>query len=556
MRESGLIEFHAWLLVTCLAISGEAEQTPDFPFKDVLKESGLHEHIYGIQAHAAAWGDVDGDGALDLFFGAFYRDLRDDKTYQAPREPVPGRVYVSRGGKFIHDPECGVEIKTDCTGAVFADFDNDGDLDLYISNYRPKEEKTNSFFENNGKGHFKNISEDSGACPEDFRSRGLGLMDFDADGLLDLFVVEGDRPTRHSKLFRNLGGLRFENVTEKAGLPGDINGLGIAVGDVTGNGWPDFYVGGFDANRLFLNDKGRYREAVTLKQLFHWQSKNPTWQDDKSCGATFGDVNRDGRLDLLVGHHYKMPWRYPEPFRLYLNDGMKGGEPVFRNVTKEVGLEPLTSKAPHVEIQDFDNDGWPDLYTTIIVRSGESLHPVIYKNLGIRDGLPRFRERASGRAEYPTEEHQRMTVHELVNNSPVRYFGVGPSCDYDGDGRLDLMLPAWWPRLPSLLLKNMTPNSNHWLRVKVVGEKSLNRMGIGARVSVFPAGRLGEASSLISCQEIATGYGYASSHDAVAHIGLGTLESCDIAIELPGSESKMYRKNVQVDQTLLIKEEI
>jgi len=109
------------------------------------------------------------------------------------------------------------------------------------------------------------------------------------------------------------------------------------------------------SNRLFLSQPGnRYREAVELRTLFAHQQLDA---EDWPCGAAFGDLNRDGRLDLVVSAHYRQARN-----RVFLNEGLRQGLPQFREITREAGLADIVpARCPHVEIQDFDNDGWPDI---------------------------------------------------------------------------------------------------------------------------------------------------------------------------------------------------
>src|SRR5690606_15788646 len=150
-----------------------------------------------------------------------------------------------------------------------------------------------------------------------------------------------------------------------------VPGLGVAVGDVNNDGWPDVMLVSRDGgNRLFLNDgRGNLRLWTPSEQLFEWTY---TSGDDSTCGVAFGDVNRDGLLDIVIGHHYKRPWLEPVPVRLYLNRGIDdAGSPKLEDITEASGLKPLTMKAPHVEIQDFDNDGWEDIYVSIVKFNGK-----------------------------------------------------------------------------------------------------------------------------------------------------------------------------------------
>src|SRR5262249_2749059 len=135
------------------------------------------------------------------------------------------------------------------------------------------------------------------------------------------------------------------------------------------------------------------------RAVFAWKNAGP---DDAPTGVCLADVNRDGLPDVVVGHHFKTPWRNPEPVRLYLHRGVKDGSPSFEDVTEAAGLRPLAMKAPHVEVQDFDNDGWPDLAVSIVKFHGGKPYPVIFKNLGVKDGVPRFRADAWAVNDFPT----------------------------------------------------------------------------------------------------------------------------------------------------------
>src|SRR4029078_8620741 len=99
-------------------------------------------------------------------------------------------------------------------------------------------------------------------------------------------------------------------------------------------------------------------EPADTRKRFAWKSPGG---DNMVWGVCFCDVNRDGLLDVVLGPHYQSQWSDPIPVRRYLNRGIKDGGPALEDVTEKVGLAPLGMKAPHVEIQDFDNDGWPDI---------------------------------------------------------------------------------------------------------------------------------------------------------------------------------------------------
>ncbi|MBW3541367.1 MAG: CRTAC1 family protein [Planctomycetes bacterium] len=545
------------------AVAGPPEG--EFVFRDVGKETGLLPAAAGIMGHAAGWGDADGDGWIDLYVATFD---------QIEGQTRPNMLFFNRQGRFEKADQTALAISTRATGSVFADLDNDGDLDLYVSSM-PGPEGTGlakrfghafrgcTLFRNEGQGRYTNISEGNGACPDGFGGRSACVFDYDGDGLLDLLVGEDPFPgyngskTKSSRLFRNVGGLQFEDASRKVELPEGIPGLGVAAADLNGDTRPDFFLASSaGGNRLFLNNgDGTFREAPGSPEVFQWEG---TGGDNMICGVAFGDVNADGRLDMVVGQHFSTPWLEPVPIRLYLNRGGSGGDVLFEDVTKQAGLIPLPLKAPHVEIQDFDNDGRPDIYTSLVKFADGRPHPLIFRNESgsASGGVPRFVERTMAVNDFPTDAHRAIRgsgpfFEHIVREGKVIYMAPGPSGDFDNDGRLDLFLANWWPESPSLLLKNETPGGR-WLQVTVAGRGDVNRMGVGSRINVYRAGGLGEAKELLGVREIAVGYGYASAQPAIAHFGLGDAEKVDVEILLPHGKGSVTQAGVETNRRVAI----
>jgi hypothetical protein len=548
-------------IVTQAQPAKEPPSKSSFVFRDVAEEAGLWPHVAGIAGHGTGWGDVDGDGWPDLYVGTFGAE---------PYGSKPHQFFRNVKGKFQLDDQKHLQIVGRASGAVFADFDNDGDLDLYVSNHAidgkpykmPHYSTPNFLFRNEGGGKFTDVSAASGTCPSDFPARSVAVLDYDGDGLLDLLVGEcffqGGKS--RSRLFGNRGGLKFEDASRAAGLPEKVTGFGVAAGDVNGDGWPDIFLAGrYSGNRLFVNDAhGRFREVPASHANFEWQYKDTN--DDTPCGVCFGDVNRDGLLDIVVGQHFDRPWYTGGvPVRLYLNRGAGADQlPRFEDVTAQVGLKPLPMKAPHVEIQDFDNDGWPDLYVSIVQFAAGKPHPVIFKNQGLKNGLPQLHADALTVNDFPTAEDRKLAdlgkfFAKMEREQKVVYMANGPTADFDRDGRLDMFLGNWWVKSRSPLLRNETPSGN-WLQVALQGSKGVNRMGIGSLVRIYRSGKLGHAADLIGAREISVGYGYGSGQEAIAHFGLAALEQCDIEVVLPHGKGRLERKAVQANQRVSIGE--
>ncbi|HJZ13260.1 MAG TPA: CRTAC1 family protein, partial [Acidobacteriota bacterium] len=289
--------------------------------------------------------------------------------------------------------------------------------------------------------------------------------------------------------------LRFKVANTEAGLPDDIYGLGLAIADLNDDGRADVFI--THSNRLFLSQGSRFREVSTLNNVFAWQ---PLDGEDWPSGAAFGDLNRDGKLDLVIGVHHD-----PARNRIFMNQGIRDGIPRFIDITSKAGLPPrFPQKCPHVEIQDFDNDGWPDIYFSAAWKNGKEIVPVIYRNRGVQpDGLPRFDLARNGQGK-------------------IVYFPAGPTADFDRDGRLDLFLGNWFRGESCRLLKNRTSTGN-WIQVKAP---------IGSRVKLISQNRL------IGYQQVQTGFGYSSGQLPVNHFGVGDLRSVEIEVRLPDGRTE------------------
>jgi hypothetical protein len=208
------------------------------------------------------------------------------------------------------------------------------------------------------------------------------------------------------------------------------------------------------------------------------------------------------------------------PVRLFLNRG----DAQFEEVTEAAGLIGLPTKGPHVELNDMDNDGWPDLVTTASAADGT--RPAVFRHAGLDGDIPTF------------------STPEGLGSS--QYWVAGPTADIDRDGRLDVFLVEFDPALPSLMLRNESA-SGHWLEVSVGHEFG---SGIGWRVEVYEPGAAGELSALLGVREITTTQGYSSGVAPVAHFGLGDIERVDVRLTPPGDGEMVMLEGVAGDQHL------
>jgi hypothetical protein len=449
----------------------------------------LLEPLKGMHGHAAAWADIDDDGFVDLVVGTFADRDPDVYRLRGADDPSPDRLIKGSDDGFRAEDELGFGRTS---GAVFADLDGDLDVDLVLSR-NVKQIGTGgdvtTLFENVD-GAF--VRRPSSGLDGMLGGRSIGVFDDDGDGLLDLFVVEDRYAGGSSRLFHNRGGLEFVDVTSNRGLPSDLEGLGVAAVDLDRDGWSDLFVSG--SNRLFRGGPEGFSEVDS--GVFAWTTFG---DEDLVAGVASGDLDRDGRLDLVVGHHFNSTVDFGTrvPVRVYLNRSEPGALE-FVDATDDVGMVGLPTKAPHVEIVDLDNDGWPDILTS--ASAGDGTEPAVFMHAGMSEGMPRFVS--------PT------------GLGSKQYWVTAPSADVDRDFRVDVLAVEWEPALPSILFKNERTVGNA-IRVEGDGVEL-----IGAEVSVFDR----SDGELIAYQQVVASVGYTAGVESVAHVGIGQRDAVDVVV--------------------------
>jgi hypothetical protein len=519
----------------------EAEAGP-FRFVDILPGSGVDFiHVSGMTAakpfptangSGVAIFDFDNDGQMDLYF-ATGNTLPPD-----PARAVSNRLYKNLGGGRFRDvtERSGLGFRGYCHGAFAGDIDNDGDPDVFLSNYGG-----DALFLNNGDGTFADISRSAGVIQPDTWSSSAAFLDFDNDGDLDLYVSRyGDwrwprddrfcgevsrkirrycspkelRPVRHV-LYRNNGNRTFTDVTDAAGVGrADGHGFGVVAADLDGDGRVDLYVANDqDPNFLFLNrGDGTFRDATDDSGA----GRNIEGRTSAGMGADAEDVDGDGLPELFVTNFQE---EYNTLFR-NLDHG------AFLDVTAifNLAVDSLPWIGWGCSLVDLDNDGWPD----IVVANGH-----------IDDNAEVFGQPA-GYAQ-PALLHRNLggKRFQLVNRGAGPYFAVNhvghglATGDLDDDGDLDLVISH--KDGPPAILRNETPPSGRWIRLKLVGTRS-NRDAIGALVAVEAGGRTIRRQRKGGCSLM-------SSHDPRLLIGLGAAsEFVRLTIRWPsGAISRLDR---------------
>jgi len=542
-RAASVIALLAGIIIVIVAAPGELK------FTDVTAQAGIKfTHNSGragkkflpeTLGSGGAFFDADGDGWPDIL-------LINSKDW-TPR----GRKSFSALYRNNHDGTftnvtagSGLDVEMYGMGVAIGDYDNDGRDDVYITAL-----EGDRLFHNEGGGKFRDVTASSGIRNANFATSAAWL-DYDRDGKLDLFVAnyvqwtpKGDlwcsldgstksycTPESYkgtsSKLFHNLGGGKFEDVSQKAGVGEPTSkSLGITVFDYNNDGWPDIFVANdTQPNKLYRNNKnGTFTEEG--------MSAGVAFGEDGvargAMGTDAGDYDRSGRPHLLVGNFSN------QMLGLYHNEGT--GLFVDEAPSSTVGRASLLSLAFGVFFFDYDLDGHPDIFAAnghIEEEIGRVQPKVQYKEPPLL-----FRNLGKRRFENVT------TSMGPEFNRPIVARGAAYS-DYDRDGDLDLLITT--NHGPAYLYRNDGGNRNKWLCVRLAGTKS-NRDGIGAVVRI-------ESASGKQWNTVHSGGSYCSQSDLALTFGLGKDPAVTtLEIEWP-SGAKQRFTNIAADRFLTIDE--
>ena len=483
--------------------------------------------------------DYNNDGLLDNFLvnsGRLTDPMRGPELFDRSASQYWNRLYRQNpDGSFTDVTKAaGLANAGDGNygmGVAVGDYDNDGYPDLYVTNYG-----RNTLYHNNGDGTFTDVTTKAGVAAGGW-SCSAGFFDYDNDGHLDLFVtryMEWD--TQHNKicggewqtycppaefpsttniLYRNRGDGTFEDVSLPSGI-GSLKGrsLGVSFADYDDDGFTDIFVAN-DGMRQFLfhnNGNGTFRECG----LEAGASLTADGKPLSGMGTVFQDYDNDGRPDILVT---VLP---REVYALFHNDG--GGLFSYRSLESGLGLLSAASSGWGVGLEDFDNDGWKDLFVaqSHVLDNVEGIDPMLrYKQppLLALNHKGRF-ERADPGTETP-----------IAGRGAA--FG-----DLNNDGWMDAVVTSLGGK-PLVFFNH--GGSGHWLSVALRGTKS-NRDGIGARVRVN-----GQTRSAT------TAGSYISASDKRLHFGLGPAETAKVEIRWP-SGARQVLDEVKANQFLEVRE--
>jgi hypothetical protein len=498
------------------------------------------KHLIETMPGGVALLDYNNDGLLDIFFvngGRLTSPLLPTPDNFDRRDPrYWNRLYrQNKDGTFTDvTQQAGLANAGDGNygmGVAVGDYDNDGYSDLYVTSYGK-----NILYHNNGDGTFTDVTAKAGVAGGGW-SVSAGFVDYDNDGKLDLFVaryMEWD--TKHSKdcggnyhtycppeafpattniLYHNKGDGTFTDVSQRSGITAKKGrALGVAFADYDGDGFTDIFVANDGMQQYLFHNNGN--GTFTEGALEAGTALSEDGRRLSGMGVVFQDYDNDGRPDIIVT---ELP---REIYGVYHNDG--GGSFSYRSLEAGLGVLSSGSSGWGVGLEDFDNDGWKDLFVAQghvldnVERIDPSLHYLELPLLAINHN-GRFERVDSG------------------DTTPVAGRGAAFG-DLNNDGWEDVVMTSLGGH-PQVLLNH--GSKAHWLVISLRGTRS-NRDGFGARVQVN--GQTRYATSAGS---------YLSASDKRLHFGLGTTEKAKVDVVWP-SGTHQSLNDVHADQFLEVTE--
>ena len=502
---------------------------------DFIHAGGIDKKVIpAIVGSGAAFVDYDNDGDLDLYL---VNTAQPHESSNQPGGDVDSRptnaLYQNEGqGRFTEvAKQVGLDHDGWGMGCAFADYDNDGDADLYLTNYL-----ANVFFKNLGDGTFKQASSGAGGIGDNRFGSGISWIDYDNDGFLDLYVGNyldyGKIPSgadnffpydftgQNNVLYFNRGDGRFMDVTNSIGISGGNHlTLGVAGADYDNDGDIDLYLANdTDQNILYRNDGESNFTNTNLAD-----HRSHTGDIRGGMGITWGDYDNDGDLDLLVTN-----W-LDENNVLYRNNG----DGTFIDVSSSSGIfeSGIGKTCWGTEFFDYDNDGDLDLYITC-----GHIDPASWQMPG-------------GQTDILLRNNGDDTFSDVSSEAGIielgKMLGRGAAFgDYDQDGDVDILVVNAGQK--AQLLRNEGGNHNNWLHLKLIGTAS-NRDGIGAKVRLTANGQN-------QLREVVCGTSYLSQSSIEVEFGLGTAQTVDRIEILWPSGRKQILTSIEINQRLQVVE--
>jgi hypothetical protein len=528
----------------------------DAHFVDVASAAGLHaptiyggvdskKYILESTGCGCAFIDYDNDGWMDVFL------LSGTRLEGAPAG-ASNRLYKNnRDGTFTDVTEkAGLGAVGWASGVCVGDYNNDGFDDLFCTSFGQ-----NVLYRNNGDGTFTDVTKAAGLLNAQPRwGAGCSFLDYDRDGHLDLFVsnyvrfsfehapVPGENSNCHWKgipvecgprglpsgrhsLYRNNGNGTFTDVSQEAGIAQAAGGYGMTVvaADLDEDGWPDIYVAcDSTPSLLFMNNHdGTFREEGVLRGV----ALSEDGAEQAGMGVGIGDYDLDGHLDLFKTHFAD------DANGLYHNDGKGNFDDVTR--TSRVGVE-TRYVCWGAGIVDLDNDGHPDLFMVT-----GNVYPEVERKLPqYANKTPRAVFRNLGKGTF--EELVETAGPAIAEAHCSRGCAFG---DFDNDGDVDVLVVNL--NEPPSLLRNDLSGKQSWIKVKLEGVKS-NRSAIGARVLARYAGKT-QAQAVLSQSS------FYSCNDPRLHFGLGSASAVDLDVYWPNGLHESY-KQIAANRLVTLKE--